>query len=648
MSIQELLYRSIQFVRIAAERLGLGRPRPGKPRSAVSRPWLNGLPNRFETTPYIASAEAILQGRYTIFALENVHLGFPPDWNSDPKTGTRAPMTFGKSLNYRDERLVGNIKYLWEPNRHLEFVTLAQAWHLSHDPRFAAACKLMLDSWFTQCRYSLGPNWSSSLELGIRLVNWSIGWHLLGGEDSPLFANSDGAQFRQRWLESIYQHCHFIASHSSRYSSANNHLLGEQLGLFIAATTWPLWTESARWLESSHRVFEHEVLLQNSEDGVNREQAIWYQHEVIDMMMIAGLFGRENGLQFNRRFWARLEKMLEFVASIMDVRGNVPAFGDSDDALIVRFNPRDDFHAFRSQLATGAVLFGRSDFKKKAQIFDDKTRWLLGDAAEQRFADVPVHDVEMPSSRAFTQGGYYVLGSNFDTDHEIRIVSDAGPLGYLSIAAHGHADALSFTLSAGGREFLIDPGTYAYHTNREWRDYFRGTASHNTLCIDSKDQSISGGSFLWTRHAQAFCELFESSEVGQVLVASHNGYLHLRNPAIHRRRLRFCTPEQAVEIEDTILSEGKHLVEMHWHFSEECCVNMHEGYALVSNCDAAMSLRWPVGSIARLVCGDEAAPLAWISRRFDTREPCNTIVVSQRTGGNWRGRTLIRILKPAQ
>ena len=72
------------------------------------------------------------------------------------------------------------------------------------------------------------------------------------------------------------------------------------------------------------------------------------------------------------------------------------------------------------------------------------------------------------------EGGYYILGRDFETESEIRLIVDAGPLGYRAIAAHGHADALAFTLSVGGMEFLIDPGTYAYHTQGPWRQYFRG------------------------------------------------------------------------------------------------------------------------------------------------------------------------------
>ena len=96
-------------------------------------------------------------------------------------------------------------------------------------------------------------------------------------------------------------------------------------------------------------------------------------------------------------------------------------------------------------------------------------------------------------------GGYYILGDRLDEADETKLIMDAGPLGFLSIAAHGHADCLSLLLSVSGKELLVDPGTYCYHTEREWRDYFRGTAAHNTVRVDGIDQSQIAGAFLGPR-----------------------------------------------------------------------------------------------------------------------------------------------------
>ena len=40
-----------------------------------------------------------------------------------------------------------------------------------------------------------------------------------------------------------------------------------------------------------------------------------------------------------------------------------------------------------------------------------------------------------------------------------------------------------------GYPFLVDPGTYAYHTHAEWRKYFVSTLAHNTVTINNADQA---------------------------------------------------------------------------------------------------------------------------------------------------------------
>src|SRR6185369_291003 len=178
-------------------------------------------------------------------------------------------------------------------------------------------------------------------------------------------------------------------------------------------------------------------------------------------------------------------------------------------------------------------------FKAKAGGLDDKTRWLLGPQAAAQFAALDSARTGLPQRQQFPDGGYYVLGCELDSAREIRIVADAGPLGYLSIAAHGHADALSFTLSAGGRELLIDPGTFAYHTHQRWRDYFRGTIAHNTVRVDRQDQSLNAGNFLWLAHARARLVSFEVTPDEELWSAEHDGYARLQDPVLHRRELRF-------------------------------------------------------------------------------------------------------------
>jgi len=644
MAPAEIAWRSQRALLDGAERIGLGLAGACRAAAAPAGPgWVAELPRNLDATPYVEAAERVLAGSWEIFALRDCALGFPPRWNRDPKTGIDVPLAFGKGIDYRDERRVGNIKYLWELNRHLELVTLAQAWHLAGEPRFARAARQLLDSWLEQCPYPRGANWASALEVGVRLVNWACAWQLLGAGRSALFANADGARFRRRWLDAVYRHCHFLARNRSRHSSANNHLFGELAALYVATTTWPWWPESARWRAMARRGLEAEAARQNNADGTNREQALWYQHEVADMMLLCRQLALAAGDPFAVIFDQRLEALLEFIAAAMDRGGHVPALGDADDGVLVRFSREAGFCPYRSLLASGAVLFGRGDFKAAAARFDDKSRWLLGDAAAERFAALPAAAAR-PVRRAFRDGGYYVLGRDFGAPGEIKAVVDAGPLGYLSIAAHGHADALALTLSIDGREFLVDPGTYAYHGERRWRDYFRGTAAHNTVCVDGRDQSVAGGAFLWLRHARAWCVRFDSGEERDVFEGAHDGYRRLGDPVLHRRRIDFDKRRLRFEVEDTLECAAPHAVQLHWHLSEHCLARV-AGRAVEIERDG-MRLRIdcpPELEPPQLVAGREVPPLGWVSPRFDEKRPAMVAQCAGPIAGRTRLLTVLTV-----
>lgn len=647
MGSAELGWRVVQALQGKLEASGVGRVKSIPPaREAPGAAWVQ-RPSRVDASVLRAAADRVLEGRFNVFALDEAPLGFPPNWNRDPRTGTVAPMVFGKTLNYRDPEQVGDIKYLWEPSRHLELVTLAQAWALTGESRHALGARRLLASWFDQCPYPMGVHWTSSLEHAVRLMNWSVAWQLLDG--SPAFDGDEGAAFRQRWLGFIYLHQRFIAGHFSRHSSANNHLFGEYMGLFIGALTWPCWPESARWEQLGRAGLEAEAPKQTASDGVNLEQGIWYHHEVADMMLLTSRAALAAGRGMSAGYLQRLESMLVFVASLMDVGHQLPMWGDSDDAVMVRFDPSPAFCPYRSLLATGAVLFGRADLARKAGRWDDKSRWLLGDDAEGAFERLRLAPASSAPAlpRQFPEGGYWVMGDRLDQPDEVRLVADAGPLGYLSIAAHGHADALSFTLGMSGRELLIDPGTYAYHTQRRWRDYFKGTSAHNTVRVDGVDQSVSGGNFMWLRHAQARCTEFTTGPTLDRFSGEHDGYTRLADPVTHRRTIEFDKVAGLVTVTDTVECRGAHDIEVHWHLAERCEAELDGAGVAVTDGVVGMQLSLEgVSFQAEVVRGREDPPLGWVSRRFDRKEPVNCVRWHGRVEGTTRWRTQIRLKPP--
>ena len=621
MGAPEIAWRVQQLLQKKASKFGIGllRSVPAPQLKRMGLPFLAGDGHDTDSATLRAAADAVLAGRWNVFALRGAELGFPPQWNRDPKTGTVAPLTLGKQIDYRSEKVVGDIKYLWEPNRHLELVALAQAWKVTGEQRYADGARTLLQSWFGQCPYPMGVHWTSSLELALRLLNWACAWELLGGLASPLFQGEAGQRFRQQWLAAIYQHAHFIAGYFSRHSSANNHLFGEYMGLFVASSVWPCWPESTKWQALARKGLEEEALKQNTADGVNREQAIYYQHEVMDMMLLCQRVGQANGAGFSSAYLQRLERLADFIAALMDVDGNVPMTGDADDAQMVRLAHDDGWHRYRSLLASCAVLFGRADFKRKAGHFDDKNRWLFGVAGLRQWQALDASGAEAPVM-AFPEGGYFLLGSDFGTPDEVRLVADCAPLGYLSIAAHGHADALAFTLSVSGEELLTDPGTYAYHTQKKWRDYFRSTPAHNTVAVDGLDQSEIGGNFMWLKKANARMIAHETDSEVQVFEGEHDGYGRLADPVLHRRRIEFNFNNKCIVVKDILQCTNVHDISVHWQFGDHCVVTVDAGQLQAQGLRSGLRMRCSHGTLD-VLRGSDTPPGGWISRRFDEKSP---------------------------
>jgi hypothetical protein len=220
-----------------------------------------------------------------------------------------------------------------------------------------------------------------------------------------------------------------------------------------------------------------------------------------------------------------------------------------------------------------------------------------------------------------------VLAHDRAGENELMAVFDAGPMGLPPLNAHGHADALSFWLSYGGREFLIDPGTYCYHRSPLWRSYFRGTAAHNTIRVDRQDQSVSGGTFLWRQAANSRMEDFEHTDEFVYVSGSHDGYRRLQDPVSHLRSLRLLKRSGALLITDRLECERAHDIELLFHFSEKCLIRQAGAHSFeASNGNKRLMINIDSRFEPQLYRASEDPIFGWVSRTFGVKEPCFTLV----------------------
>jgi hypothetical protein len=566
--------------------------------------------------------------RFRIFDLE-FPLGFDFDWHKDYRYGRQVPRRFAGSLNIRDTGVVSDIKYVWEPSRHQHLTALAFAENAEEHIGYIVQS---IDSWLGANRYLEGVHWTSSLEMAERIISWA----LLYPRIAPRVAND--ADFRRRWLTSVYQHLARISRKLSLHSSANNHLVGELVGLFVGSICFDFWPECASWRAFARRSLEREILLQVGQDGANREQAISYHLFTLELFLLAFLFGRKSGAPFSDPYAERLRGMAGFVHAIATPSGNLPWYGDSDDARGFVLSENENSLLVTTQLA--GLLFNEPRWFRFSHSPTAAARALLPEMlGELERETLPSSDL---APELFRDLGLACVRTH---DGTVQLMMDFGPLGFPAPAGHGHADALSIWLAIDGEYFLVDAGTYAYHSHPEWRTYFRSTHAHNTACIDGKNQSEMAGRFLWSSKAKACLLRFEDGPEQVTIEAEHDGYKRLPDPVLHRREITFDRHNGAISIADRFLCSGHHEIELFFHMHEEASVqSVRPGDAQVSwhgrriNFSSSdRNARWEV------IQGSENPRLGWRSQRFNQKQPVPTLRIQNKIEGSTTMCTYLRI-----
>ncbi|GAA2066393.1 alginate lyase family protein [Streptomyces albiaxialis] len=583
----------------------------------------------------LAEADRLMAGHAEFFGVERDDLA-DPDWWFDPKTGRRAPWGYAFDVPYRNEELAGDIKQIWEPSRHQYLTVLAAAYALTGNERYAERVAAHLRSWWAANAPLRGVHWVSGIELGIRLLSWVWIRRLLDGWPGAagLFEENPVAR------DQIWHHQRWLAAFPSRGSSANNHVVAEAAGQFAAACAFGWFPTSVRWRTGALRSLERHLRANTFPSGLNRELASEYHGLVLELGLAAVAEADAAGVTVPASVRLVLLRMTDALAAVVDSDLRPPRQGDGDDGhgLVVDGAGTD---RWASLLATGEAVFGRRDWWPTVTGTDVRTPLL---AALVRPGSAPA--VARPASRPahFGDAGMTILRG----PGEIWCRCDGGPHGFLSIAAHAHADALSVEVRHDGVEILADPGTYCYHGQPEWRRYFRSTLGHNTLELDGRDQSVSGGPFLWTRHARSRVLAVDTAGAADGgtarWCAEHEGY----ERAVHRRRVELTAARGELRVADELRGAPgpRRAVRLAFHLGPAVTARLEGSRAALTwskdGEDRAAELELPEGLAWRAHRGETGPPLGWYSAGFGRKEPATTLVGSGSADGTGGFVTVLR------
>ncbi len=473
-----------------------------------------------ECAQLLSGEVSFLNRRWPEGTLKNLHVGDPELFLRDPVTGRRWPKVeaYCFDVPYRHNSTTGDVKYIWEINR-LQFLQVAAAEaRLTNNSILANKILDLILAWMKANPPFLGINWCSGIELALRIVAIVIVLSFLGDVKDQ--------KIRIQLRAFIYAHAFWLARYPSLFSSANNHLISEALGVFLAGTLVPDLPHARQFMKHGRRVLEEEIQKQILDDGVGVEQSVTYTAFTIEMCALAELIGEMTGNPFSQEYKRRLAASADFMCWLVDGSGNTPSIGDNDEGRVITLSLNSELQYVASVAASVGGLLNQTRFMIPRRA--PELREAIFDVSDE--TEAPVRT----GLRTFETGGYTVVRENH-AGQPTLLVFDHGPLGYLSIAAHGHDDALSVWLHVGGLPVFIDAGTYFYHVKRTQRDFFRSTAAHNTLTVEGESGNISTGPFQWFRKGDA--RLYSSQGTGDWWVEGlYEGY-KTRFNVVHSRRI---------------------------------------------------------------------------------------------------------------
>ena len=476
-------------------------------------------------------AQAICQGQF-VFLNQSLHFGCGlPDWFATPD-GDRL---WTYNLHYFD--------YAYD---------LMWAYKVTEESQYLNCLIAFINDWIDKNPFWRPIPWNP-YPLSKRLIVWTT---LLGHlKDDSVFRN----QCLERMLASICQQADFLA-HNPEYDIGNNHLITNARALIWAGIYLGGNSPAQKWLEKGLSLLRQEIGKQILSDGGHYERSASYHLVVLQDLLETALLMQKANLSGPDYLGQTISKMYDFLTAIVKPDGDLPMLNDSVPGYPVSVS---------DMLAVGAVYLERPELKRQVKEKPGEyLDWLLGQDGRRAFEAIP--DYSSPvASESFPQSGYYVLRSNAESEN--YLIFDCGPIGPRHSPGHGHADTLSFELAAYGQTLIVDPGVYEYMES-EWRDYFRGTAAHNTVTVDEQDQSVFWSSFRVAEMAQARLLWWEKNEAYDEVEGEHDGYTRLTSPVVHRRRIRYLKPDRWV-ITDTLESDGHkaHRYDLWFHLTPSQC-----------------------------------------------------------------------------
>jgi hypothetical protein len=450
-----------------------------------------------------------------------------------------------------------DVKIPWELSRFQHAPCLGQALWLTGDRGFYETFRDQVRDWIRGNRAPFGVNWTCTMDVAIRAVNWVWGYAFFRPEilaDRP---------FASLLLRALFTHGRFIADNLENGGPVtSNHYLADLLGLLFLGVLLRGSPEADVWKGTAIAEIVRESERQTLPDGVDCEASTAYHRLKTEMLLTALLLMERSGFSFPA-LRARVRAMIDYVAHYTKPDGLAPQIGDNDDGRLQILGDYDaDRRDHRHLLAVAGAAFEDPALAALAGPRLEEALWLCGPGRLRRVLAAPRPRPAL-AGRLFPHGGTAIL-----READLYAVMDAGPVGLGGHGAHAHNDTLAVEIQAGGRDLIVDPGTGGYTRDLRVRQRFRATAAHNTVRVDGEEiNPLPDRPFELPGTDRPAVLRFVSRRGFDLVEAEHGGYLRLADPVRHRRLLLLNKRTRRFVLEDHLEGRGRHRLEFFFHLA---------------------------------------------------------------------------------
>jgi hypothetical protein len=466
------------------------------------------------------------------------------EWRRDYRNERATDTGYFRLVPYLDFNRAGDHKVIWDLNRHQHLVVMAQAALLTGDQKFVGELEQQVDSWIDSNPFMRGINWTSALEVAFRAMSWLWILHLIGDHLE--------SGTKRRIGRELYRHGLYLEHNLSIFFSPNTHLLGEAVILHALGALFPDSGRANQWRTVGSDLVSRQMAAQVRDDGSHFEASSYYHVYALDLFLFHAVL-----VDASSSFKSKLSRMADYLDALMGPARALPLIGDDDGGRVFHpYGPREHFG--RATLATCARFFHENNWRYSDLDLHEQADWWI--AATETTAPSS-HVNSTAESTFFADSGTAVMCSG-----PIHIIVDGGAFGPGN-GGHSHSDTLSIVMRDGTEEILVDAGTFTYVSDPTMRDWFRGTAAHNTIRVDGTDQAVPNGPFRWS--VKPDVRMVEwGTEVGRDLF---DGVCSWQNGAFALRRrvmLLKSSPKwhALLVVADSVEGPaGTHTVEQFWH-----------------------------------------------------------------------------------